>query len=94
MITIELRINQTENKSEAAKLQKILDSVDHSKAKSVSAILLSFSAEKESTKTTEPKFMIEQNLPVSADKDEVKSAEKSLNIQDKEIEILNQVRGR
>ena len=38
--------------------------------------------------------LIEQNLPVSADKDEVKSADKPINIEDKKIEILNQERAR
>jgi hypothetical protein len=94
LITIELRINQTSSKSEAAKLQKILDSADHSKAKSVSAILLRFSDEKESTKTAEPKFMTQQNLPVSMGADKVKSSEKETKIRDNKVEILNQERGR
>lgn len=44
-VSIELRIRQTENKSEAAKLQKVLDAADHSKSKNLSAILSQFRAE-------------------------------------------------
>lgn len=44
-VAIELRIRQTDNKSEAAKMQKILDAADHSKSKNLSAILSAFSAE-------------------------------------------------
>lgn len=43
-VAVELRIRQTENKSEAAKLQKILDAADHSKSKNLLAILSVFSA--------------------------------------------------
>lgn len=44
-VAIELRIRQTENKSEAAKLQKILDAAAHSKSKNLSAVLSAFSAD-------------------------------------------------
>ncbi|HRH40306.1 MAG TPA: relaxase MobL [Pyrinomonadaceae bacterium] len=94
LITIELRINQTENKSEATKLQKILDSVDHSKAKNLSAILESFGAEKESTKSTEMSSVNEQKLPLEIEKDEVKSEEKTIEIRENNVEILSQERGR
>lgn len=50
LITIELRIKQTESKSEAGKLQKILDSADYEKSENLSAILAGFSAEKEFSK--------------------------------------------
>jgi hypothetical protein len=94
LITIELRINQTENKSEAGKLQKILDSVDHSKAKNLLAILESFSVEKESAKSIEKGSVNEQKLPVKIDKNEIKSEEKNIEILESKIEIINQERGR
>lgn len=50
LIKIELRIKQTENISEAAKLQNILDSYDHSEAKNLSEILEQFSIENEVSK--------------------------------------------
>ncbi len=53
LITIELRIKQTENKSETVKLQKILDSADHSEAKNLSGILGEFSKDIESSKNVE-----------------------------------------
>lgn len=94
LMTIELRVAQTENKSEATKLQKILDSVDHSKAKNLPAILESFAAEKESAKSIEKSSINEQKLPVEIEKDEVKSEEKTNEIRENKIEILNQERGR
>jgi len=93
LITIELRIMNTENESEATKLQKILDSVDHSKAKNLPAILEGFTAEKESAKSIKSSVN-EQNSPVEIEKDEVKSEEKTNEIRENKIEILNQERGR
>ena len=94
LLTIELRAGETENKSEAGKLQKILDSVDHSKAKNLPAILETFAAEKESAKSIEKSSINEQKLPVEIEKDEVKSEEKTNEIRENKIEILNQERGR
>jgi len=94
LITIELRINQTESISEAGKLQKILDSVDQSKAKNLSAILESFSAEKESNKTLELSMVNEQKLAISLEKEDTKSEEKAIEILESKTEILNQERGR
>ncbi|MGI8543292.1 MAG: hypothetical protein ACR2MD_07390, partial [Aridibacter sp.] len=53
LITIELRIKQTESKSEATKLQTILDSADHSEAKNLSVILGKFSKDNEPSKNAE-----------------------------------------
>ena len=94
LITIELRINQTENQTEAAKLQKILDSVDQSNAKNLSAILQNFETEKENTKTVEPHSANEQQLKLKVDKDVAKSEVKDTNIRENKTEILNQERGR
>ncbi len=52
-MTIEIRIKQTENKSEAAKLQKILDSADYEQAKNLSAILANVAGENKFSKTAD-----------------------------------------
>ena len=93
-MTIELRIRQTESKSEAAKLQKILDSVDHSKAENLHKILQGFAAEKEPTKAIELNSVNEQQLTVNSEKEDKKPVEKSIEIRESKIEILNQERGR
>lgn len=94
LMTIELRITQTENKSEALRLQKILDSVGHSNLKNLSAILESFSAEKESAKSIEKSSANEQKSSIKINKDEIKSDEKSIEIRENKIEIFNQERER
>lgn len=94
LMHIELRINQSESKSEATKLQKILDSVDHSQAKNLPTILESFAAEKDSAKSLEKDSINQQKSAVEIEKNEVKSEEKTVDIQDKKVEILNQERGR
>ena len=69
LITVELRIKQTESKSEAAKLQKILDLVDHSKAENLHKILQGFAADKEPTKAIELNSVNEQQLTVNSEKE-------------------------
>jgi hypothetical protein len=94
LITIELRISQTENKSEAAKLQKILGSVDHSKSKNLSEILREFSAEKDSTVTHEQSSVNQQKSAVNLEKEDKKAEEKDFEFRENKIEIFNQERGR
>jgi hypothetical protein len=94
LITIELRISQTENKSEAAKLQKILGSVDHSKSKNLSEILREFSAEKDSTVTHEQSSVNQQKSAVNLEKEDKKAEEKDFEIRENKIEIFNQEIGR
>jgi hypothetical protein len=53
LMTIELRIGQTESKSEATKLQTILNSADHSEAKNLSIFLGKFSKDNEPSKNAE-----------------------------------------
>ncbi len=53
LMTLELRIRQTDNKSEATKLRKILSSADYEQAKNLSAILASVAGESEFSKLTE-----------------------------------------
>ena len=94
LITIELRINQTTNKSEAKNLQKILDVADHSKAKNLSAILSSSTPEIVRSKQAETLFEISQNKAHLSEKDEVKSSLKQSDNRENKKEILNQDRGR
>lgn len=94
LITIELRINQTESKSEAAKLQKIPGSVDRSKSKNLSEILREFAPEKEDTKTVERTFKVEQNLTAETVKDEANTKITVARIRENKPEILTQEKGR
>ena len=94
LITIELRISQTESKSEAAKLQKILGSVDYSKSKNLSEFLREFSADKDSNKTHEQSSIIEPKSAVDFEKENKKKEEKGIEIRDHKMEIFNQERGR
>ena len=93
-MTIEIRISQTETKSEAAYLQKILGSVDHSKSKNLSEILREFSAEKDSTNAHEQSSVNEQKSAVNFEKEDKKAEEKDFEIREYKIEIFNQERGR
>ena len=94
LMTIELRIKQTESKSEAAKLQKILGLVDYSKAENLQTILQVFATEKEPTKAIELNPVNEQQLTVNSEKEDKKLLEKSSEIRESKIEISNQERGR
>jgi len=94
LITIELRISQTESRSEAAKLQKILGSADQSKSKNLSEILGSFVAKKENTKSNVSLSPDKLKTPINVDKNEAKFQEKVLKIQENNIEILDLVKGR
>jgi len=60
LMTLELRIRQTDNKSEAAKLQKILGSADYEQAKNLSAILASVAGENKLAKTADEQLLNEQ----------------------------------
>ena len=94
LITIELRAGQTESKSEWAKLQKILGSVDYSKSKNLSEFLREFSAEKDSNKTYEQSSVNEQKSAGSFEQKHKKAEEKDFEIREHKIEIFNQERGR
>ena len=60
LMTLEVRIRQTENKSEAAKLQKILESTNYEQAKNLSAILAIGAGENKSSKTADGQQFKEQ----------------------------------
>jgi hypothetical protein len=92
LMTVELRISQTTVKSEAAYLQKILDSVNGSKARNLPAILQGFAAEKGDTKTIEQSSTEGQKLTVNIEKENTKSEAKDTEIRENKIEILNQER--
>jgi hypothetical protein len=94
LITIELRISQTESKSEASKLQKILGSADHSKSKNLSEFLREFSSEKDSTLKHEQSSVNEQKSAVNFEKEDKKAEEKDFEIRENKMEIFNQERGR
>lgn len=94
LLTIELRISQTESKSEAAKLQKILGSIDQSKSKNLSEMLHEFSAEKDATKTHEQSFVNKQKSAVDFEKEDKKAEEKGFEIREPKMETFNQERGR
>jgi hypothetical protein len=93
-MTVELRISQTTVKSEAAYLQKILDSVDGFKARKLPAILQGFAAEKGDTKTIEQSSTEGQKFTVNIEKDNTKSEEKTIEILESKTKVLNQERGR
>lgn len=106
LITVELRIKQTESKSEAGKLQKILDSADFEKSENLSAILSSFSAKGEESKTAKQNAFIEQSEDVSIGKSEIRTETNQTQMRENKTQIerpatrenkaesLNQDRGR
>ena len=94
LMTIELRIRQTESKTEAAKLQKILDLVDHSKAENLHKILQGFATDKEPIKAIELNSDNEQQLTVNSEKENKKTVEKNIEIRESKTEIFNQEKGR
>jgi hypothetical protein len=87
LITLELRTKQTENKSEAARLQKIIDSADHSKAKNLSAILEHFTAEKDFSKTSDRQPAKKRQTIQSAAKPEEKAGNKQTEIREKKTNV-------
>lgn len=94
LINIELRIIQTEVKSETKSLQKILNLTDASQAKNLPAILQSFESKKENAKSVEIHSPDEQKSAVQGKRDSVESQEKTSKMLENKTEILNQDRGR
>lgn len=88
LVAVELRIKQTENKTEAAKLQKILDSADHANAENLSAVLARFSAGSEPSKAAEQQPAKEQPSVQSAAKIEAKA--ETNQIQNRDNKMLNE----
>lgn len=86
-ITLEIRIKQTENKSEAAKLQKILDSADHSKAENLSVILASVAGENKFSKNADAQPFKEQAETKSVAKTEAKAQLNRSEVYENEISV-------
>lgn len=80
LITLEIRIRQTENKSEAAKLQKVLESTNYEQAKNLSAILASISGENKLSKTAEGQQFNEQVETKSVANTEAKTQSNQVEI--------------
>ena len=71
-MTIELRIKETTVKSEAVKLQKILNVADYEKSKNLSEILSSFADRTERSSGGEQNSPKAQSEDISFDKNETK----------------------
>lgn len=87
LMTIELRIKDTLQKSEAAKLQKILDVADYDKSKNLSEILSGFSAQKEHPESVERSSPRAQSEDVSFAKNEIKAKANKTRVQESKIEL-------
>ena len=87
LMTLEIRIRQTDNKSEAAKLQKILDSADYEQAKNLSAILASVAGENKFFKTADEQLLNEQVENKSVAKTEAKAQANQSEISENKIRI-------
>lgn len=85
LMTLELRIRQTENKSEAAKLQKILGSADYEQAKNLSTILSSVAGEDKLFKTAAEQLSKEQVENKSVAKMEAKAQANQSEISENKI---------
>lgn len=85
LVTLELRIRETENKSEAAKLQKILEIGDYGNSKNLSAILSRFASENDSHQTTSLTKLKEQHTNMIAKKELINETEKTPAEQEKSI---------
>jgi len=79
LVALEIRIKQTENKSEAKNLQKIFDSADFSAAKNLSAILASVARENDAAQSAQTQPVNERTETQSAVKSQV---EKQMNRND------------
>jgi gas vesicle protein len=85
-MTIELRIKETTVKSEAVKLQKILNVADYEKSKNLSEILSSFSDRSERSAGAEQNSPKAQSEDISFDKNEIKSEANQTQIRESKIE--------
>jgi hypothetical protein len=87
LMTIELRIKETTVKSEAVKLQKILNVADYEKSKNLSEILSSFSDRSERSAGAEQNSPRAQSEDVSISKNEIKSEANGNQIREGKIEV-------
>jgi hypothetical protein len=86
-MTIELRIKDTLQKSEAVNLQKILNVADYDKSKNLPEILSNFSARKEHLENAERNSSRPQSEDISFAKNEIKSEANGNQIREDKIEI-------
>lgn len=85
LITLEIRIKQTENKSEAKNLQKILEIADYANSKNLSAILAKFADEASVSKTVAHETEKGQTEKQSAVKTEAKTSASQHEIRESKI---------
>lgn len=85
LMTLEIRIRQTENKSEATKLQKILDSTNYEQAKNLSAILMNAAGDDKFSKTADEQLLKEQVENKSGAKTEAKAQTNKSEISESKI---------
>ena len=85
LMTLEIRIKQTENKSEAVRLQKILGLADYEQAKNLPAILASFGGENKTFKAAEKQPANEQTETRSVAKTESKTEANKTEFRDDKI---------
>lgn len=85
LMTLEIRIRQTENKSEATKLQKILDSTNYEQAKNLSGILMNAAGDNKFSKTADEQLLKEQVENKSGAKTEAKAQTNKSEISESKI---------
>ncbi len=88
LMTLEIRIRETENKSEATKLQKILDSTNYERAKNLSAILANAAGENKLSKTADGQQYKEQTETKFVAKTEAQTQSNQVEVS--ENKILNE----
>lgn len=85
LMTIELRIKQTENKSEAKNLRKFLEVADHANSENLSAILAKFGDENKISKTVTAQSVNEQIETQNAALGEAKTQMKQMEFRSNKI---------
>lgn len=87
LMTIELRIKETTVKSEAVKLQKILNVADYEKSKNLPEMLSNFSDRSERSAGAEQNSPKAQSEDISFAKNEIKSEANKAQIRESKIEL-------
>lgn len=91
LVALEIRIKQTENKSEAKNLQKIFDSADFSAAKNLSAILASVARENDAAQSAQTQPVNERTETQSAVKSQVEKQSNQNDERENKIRSENAV---
>lgn len=87
LMTLEIRIKQTENKSEVNKLQKFLEIADSANSQNLSAILAKFSDENKLSKTTDRQSEKVRTEPQSVTKAEAKTPANGREIREDKVRL-------